>query len=176
MKFRQQTTGGNRILRRHSRRSSSTRSRGLTTVTPCHEEIASRSLSVPTRVLIRYYGKRCGIEAGFRDIKDMRFGMGLSSMLYIGKAQEKARVLRTEQRHDPATGASYPWLYSTTAMVNHFYFYAVDDDFGPFFLKFCSYFPYDAKLCLNGHEYLKRQLTKQGTCCWNSACIERSSA
>ena len=71
-------------------------------------------------------------------------------------------MLRTGQRHDPATGASYPWLYSTTAMVNYFYFYAVDDDFGPFFLKFCSYFPYNAKLCLNGHEYLKRQLTKQG--------------
>ena len=38
----------------------------------------------------------------------------------------------------------------------------VDDDFGPFFLKFCSYFPYNAKLCINGHEYLKRQLTKRG--------------
>ena len=83
-------------------------------------------------------------------------------MLYIGKAQEKARVLRTERRHVPATGASYAWLVSSTAMVNHFYFYAVDDDFGPFFLKFCSYFPYNAKLCINGHEYLKRQLTKRG--------------
>ncbi len=40
--------------------------------------------------------------------------------------------------------------------------YCVDRDFGPFFLKFCSYFPYNAKLCLNGHEYLKRQLTKEG--------------
>ena len=38
----------------------------------------------------------------------------------------------------------------------------VDDDFGPFFLKFCSYFPYNAKLCINGHEYLKRQLAKRG--------------
>jgi len=38
----------------------------------------------------------------------------------------------------------------------------VDRDFGPFFLKFCSYFPYNAKLCLNGHEYLKRQLSKEG--------------
>jgi hypothetical protein len=36
----------------------------------------------------------------------------------------------------------------TTGMVNHFYVYAVDADFGPFFLKFCSYFPYNAKLCL----------------------------
>jgi len=47
-------------------------------------------------------------------------------------------------------------------MVNHFYCYCVDQDFGPFFLKFCSYFPYTAKLCLNGHEYAKCQLRKEG--------------
>ena len=47
-------------------------------------------------------------------------------------------------------------------MVNHFYFYCVDADFGPFFLKFCSYFPYNAKLCLNGHEWAKRQAAKAG--------------
>ena len=46
--------------------------------------------------------------------------------------------------------------------MNHYYFYCVDRDFGPFFLKFCSYFPYNAKLCLNGHEYVKRQLAQQG--------------
>jgi hypothetical protein len=47
-------------------------------------------------------------------------------------------------------------------MVNNFYIYCVDRDFGPFFLKFCSYFPYSAKLCLNGHEWLKRQLKHRG--------------
>ena len=26
-----------------------------------------------------------------------------------------------------------PWLADSTAMVNHYYVYAVDDDFGPFF-------------------------------------------
>lgn len=31
-------------------------------------------------------------------------------------------------------------------------FYAVDRQFGPFFLKFGTYFPCNAKLCLNGHE------------------------
>ena len=41
-------------------------------------------------------------------------------------------------------------------MVNHFYVYCMDRDFGPFFLKFRTYFPYNAKLCLNGHEYVKR--------------------
>ena len=39
--------------------------------------------------------------------------------------------------------------------VNQFYFYCIDADFGPFFLKFCTYFPYNAKLCSNGHEYVK---------------------
>lgn len=46
-------------------------------------------------------------------------------------------------------------------MVNFYYFYCVDEDFGPFFIKFCSYFPYTGKLCINGHEYLKRQLAKK---------------
>jgi hypothetical protein len=49
----------------------------------------------------------------------------------------------------------------STALVNHYYFYCLDRDFGPFFLKFCSYFPYNAKLCLNGHEYVKRQLEQK---------------
>ena len=79
-------------------------------------------------------------------------------VLFIGKAQEKAPVLRTERRRNAKTGATYPWLVRSTAMVNQFYVYAVDRDFGPFFLKFCSYFPYNAKLCINGHEWLKRQL------------------
>jgi hypothetical protein len=47
-------------------------------------------------------------------------------------------------------------------VVNHFYFYCVDADFGPFFLKFCSYFPYNAKLCINGNEWAKRQAAKAG--------------
>src|SRR5579863_9269710 len=83
-------------------------------------------------------------------------------VLYVGKAQEKARVMRTERRRSRNTGGTYPWIVESTAMVNHYYFYCVDEDFGPFFLKFCSYFPYNAKLCINGHEYLKRQLAKRG--------------
>ena len=44
--------------------------------------LVASEAKVPTRVLIRYYGKRWGIEAGFRDIKDMRFGMGLSRCMF----------------------------------------------------------------------------------------------
>ena len=82
-------------------------------------------------------------------------------VLFVGKAQEKVPVFRTEKRTSPTNGMSYPWIVKSTAMVNQFYFYGVDDDFGPFFLKFGTYFPYTAKLCINGHEYLKRQLTKE---------------
>ncbi|MFQ5342769.1 MAG: hypothetical protein ACE5F6_14615 [Anaerolineae bacterium] len=87
---------------------------------------------------------------------------GDEGVLFVGKAQEKAPVFRTQRRRRADTGEPYPWIVRSTAMVNHFYFYCVDQDFGPFFLKFCTYFPYTAKLCINGHEYLKRQLDQRG--------------
>ena len=71
-------------------------------------------------------------------------------------------MFRTEKRRNPITGATYPWIVSSTGVINQFYIYAVDADFGPFFLKFCSYFPYNAKLCINGNEWAKRQATKAG--------------
>jgi hypothetical protein len=86
---------------------------------------------------------------------------GQEGVLFIGKAQEKVRTFRTEGRRN-AQGQTYPWIVESTAMVNQYYFYAVDEEFGLFFLKYSSYFPYGAKLCFNGHEWLKRQLTKEG--------------
>lgn len=49
-----------------------------------------------------------------------------------------------------------------SACVNHYYFYLVDEDFGPAFIKVCSYAPYAIKVCLNGHEWAKRQLDREG--------------
>jgi hypothetical protein len=86
---------------------------------------------------------------------------GTEGVLFIGRAQEKTSLFRTEKRRD-AEGNAYPWIVKTTGVVNHFYVYAVDADFGPFFLKFCSYFPYNARLCVNGHEWAKRQAAKEG--------------
>ena len=77
---------------------------------------------------------------------------GREGVLFVGKAHEKAPVFRTEKRRNPKTGQSYPWIVKSTALVNQFYFYCLDEDFGPFFLKFCTYFPYNAKLCIYGHE------------------------
>jgi len=109
--------------------------------------------------LITFEKKQRKDDVTQKYLKDFKKSEGV---LYVGKAQEKARVMRTERRRDSRTGATYPWIVQSTAMVNHYYFYCVDEDFGPLFVKFCSYFPYNAKLYINGHEYLKRQLKKRG--------------
>jgi hypothetical protein len=83
-------------------------------------------------------------------------------VLFVGRAQEKAGVWRTQRRYNRATGASYAWLVRSSAFINFFYFYCVDADFGPFFLKFSTYFPYTAKLGINGNEWAKRQAAKAG--------------
>jgi hypothetical protein len=87
---------------------------------------------------------------------------GTEGVLFVGRAQERTAVFRTEKRRNPVTGATYPWIVRSSAMVNHFYVYALDQDFGPFFLTFASYFPDNAKLCVNGNEWAKRQAAKAG--------------
>ena len=66
-------------------------------------------------------------------------------MLFVGVAQEKAHVVTRGAR--PPLGIDGDPFRART---------------GPFFIKFCSYFPFNAKLCLNGHEYLKQQLAREG--------------
>lgn len=82
-------------------------------------------------------------------------------VVFVGVAQENARVPRTT-RIRGTNGGTIPWIIYSKMPVNQYYFYCYDADFGPFFLKFCSYFPYVGKLCLNGHEYLKCQLRERG--------------
>ncbi len=83
-------------------------------------------------------------------------------VLYIGKAQEKFATFRVTKKFSTQTGQPFPWLSRSTVMCNHYYFYLVDEDFGPLFIKFAAYFPYTARVCLNGHEYANRQLAKEG--------------
>ncbi len=92
-------------------------------------------------------------------LKEFRATEGI---LYLGTAQEKMTTIRTEKRINPRTGARFPWLVRATAVVKVYYWYVVDADFGPLFIKFGSYFPYPVKVCLNGNEYLKRQLMRAG--------------
>ena len=88
----------------------------------------------------------------FRQQRGVRDGI-----VFIGVAQEKAQAFQGKK-----IDGYFQFTRDKTVYVNHYYFYLDDADFGPLFLKVCSYAPWGTKLCLNGHEWAKRQLEKKG--------------
>jgi hypothetical protein len=85
---------------------------------------------------------------------------GDAGVVLIGVAQERAAAWRgTKELRGGRVHFTYRW---TSVCVNHYYVYFIDPEWGPGFLKICGYAPYALKLCLNGHEWAKRQLAKQG--------------
>ena len=78
-------------------------------------------------------------------------------IVFIGVAQEKAQAFQGKK-----VDGQFEFTRDKTVYVNHYYFYIDDADFGPLFVKVCSYAPWGTKLCLNGHEWAKRQLEKEG--------------
>jgi hypothetical protein len=77
-------------------------------------------------------------------------------IVFIGVAQEKAKAFSGTK-----VNGQFQFNRDKTVYVNHYYFYIDDEDFGPLFLKVCSYAPWGIKLCINGHEWAKRQLDKR---------------
>lgn len=78
-------------------------------------------------------------------------------IVFIGVAQEKAQAFQGKK-----VDGRFQFTRDKSVYVNHYYFYIDDADFGPLFIKVCSYAPWATKLCLNGHEWAKRQLEQQG--------------
>ena len=92
---------------------------------------------------------------------DAQAATGRSGVAAVGVAQEFASVFTGTER--PAS-TGIPWFSFAKAnrRVTCYYFYLWDVDFGPAFIKICSYFPYPAKIWINGHEWAKRQAIQQG--------------
>jgi hypothetical protein len=87
----------------------------------------------------------------FRRKRQVRDGI-----VFIGVAQEKAQAFNGKK-----VNGQFQFNRDKTVYVNHYYFYIDDAEFGPVFIKVCSYAPWSVKLCLNGHEWAKRQLEKR---------------
>jgi hypothetical protein len=85
-----------------------------------------------------------------------RFGV-----VMIGVAQEKTSAWRGWRDGGP-DGHPHFRFGRQTVFVNHYYFYLRDPDWGPAFLKTCAYAPFPVWVCLNGHEWAKRQAERQG--------------
>jgi hypothetical protein len=86
---------------------------------------------------------------------------GRSGVAAIGVAQEFQRVWTAYERQT-STGSPQWCFTKADRRVSVYYFYLWDSDFGPAFIKVCTYFPYPAKIWLNGHEWAKRQAIKAG--------------
>lgn len=81
-------------------------------------------------------------------------------VILVGVAQEKANSW-TAAKQTQGSRVHFAF-HRRTVSVNHYYFYFIDREWGPGFLKVCSYAPYAIKLCLNAHEWAKRQASKRG--------------
>jgi hypothetical protein len=80
----------------------------------------------------------------------------------IGMAQEFQSVFTGYDRRADQPGPPSYVFAKADRRVTTFYFYIWDDDFGPGFIKLCTYFPYPAKVWVNGHEWAKRQAARAG--------------
>jgi hypothetical protein len=81
-------------------------------------------------------------------------------VVFIGVAQEKAYAFKGRKKNQNGyVGFEYS---RQSVFVNYYYFYLNDDNFGPSFIKICTYAPFPIKVYLNGHEWVKRQLEKKG--------------
>jgi hypothetical protein len=78
------------------------------------------------------------------------FGVGV-----ILKSREGARIATADK------GKVKPHIDLKNRFVEQYYFYLNDPDFGRAFFRICPYFPHNSRLCINGHEWLARQLTKE---------------
>ena len=85
---------------------------------------------------------------------------GTPGVAMIGVAQEFASVFASAKKCDQ-NGLWFSF-FKADRRVTCYYFYVWDDEFGPGFVKVCSYFPYPMKVWVNGHEWAKRQAVKAG--------------
>jgi hypothetical protein len=92
---------------------------------------------------------------------DRQAATGRSGVAAIGVAQEFQRVWAAYQR-DTRTAAPQYTFAKADRRVTCYYFYLWDADFGSAFIKVCAYFPYPAKIWVNGHEWAKRQALRAG--------------
>jgi hypothetical protein len=86
---------------------------------------------------------------------------GRSGVVMLGIAQEKAFAWRGWR--DGGRDAHPHFAFGRQQVfVNHFYWYILDPEWGPSFIKTNAYAPYPMWVYLNGHEWGKRQAAREG--------------
>jgi hypothetical protein len=96
-----------------------------------------------------------------RPYLDRQAATGRSGVAAIGVAQEFQRVWAAYRRETKTAAPQFTFA-KADRRVTCYYFYLWDEGFGPAFIKVCAYFPYPAKVWVNGHEWAKRQASRAG--------------
>ncbi len=87
---------------------------------------------------------------------------GRPQVVAVGWAQEFQHVWDARKRDtDPARPPQFSYAMAERR-VTCYYFYVWDERWGAGFIKICAYFPYPAKVWVNGHEWAKRQAARAG--------------
>ena len=100
-----------------------------------------------------------------RTFQDEAATTGRFGLVLVGKAQERISAWRGYvDRAHPSHRPGHPHISWSrqSAVPDQWYFYFADEQWGPAFVKCCSYAPYPLWCCANGHEWAKRQLTRAG--------------
>jgi hypothetical protein len=84
-----------------------------------------------------------------------------TGVVAIVQAQEFQWVFSAKNRSSTPGLVSFEFV-KEERRVGIYYFYVLDAEFGPGFIKICTYFPYPSKVWLNGHEWAKRQARREG--------------
>jgi DNA-binding PadR family transcriptional regulator len=84
-----------------------------------------------------------------------------TGVVMIGVAQEKAFAWRGWREGGSDEHPHFEFKRQAV-FVNHIYWYILDPEWGPSFVKTVAYAPYGVSIYLNGHEWAKRQADKQG--------------
>ena len=112
---------------------------------------------------IVYFKKGESKEEFVRPYLKTAAAKGEACVVLIGIAQEKASVWRswTKKGTERWRRPQQEWGRQM-AMINHFYYYLFDPEWGPAFIKTNAYAPFPIWIYLNGHEWSKCQLKKAG--------------
>jgi hypothetical protein len=124
------------------------------------DDLVSRT-GVP---VVRFKRGECKEDIA-RPFQDAAAAEGRSGLVLVGKAQERTSAWRgfvddSHASHRP----NHPHISwrRQSSVPDHWYLYFADAEWGPAFLKICSYAPYPLWACANGHEWAKCQLAKAG--------------
>ena len=86
---------------------------------------------------------------------------GKKGVYLIIRGREKARLYESREARQ-TTDPLHRNLVQRERYIDHYYFYIIDEYWGPMSVKFCSHLPFNVTVFLNGNRWLAREAERKG--------------